>query len=107
MLPALWPGDVVEVRTATIPEVNVNDIVAFSRDERIFVHRVLRQDLVAGVPVLITRGDALAYDDPAVNCAELLGLARVTERVPRTVLSWIRKAVQFRLLPPVLERLRS
>ncbi len=100
MWPALWPGDTVEIRSAQIGEIKVGDLAAFTRDDRIFIHRVIR-NTTSGAATLVTRGDALPVEDPPVRESELLGVASVTERVPRTLLSRLRQSVRYRLLPPV------
>jgi signal peptidase I len=69
MLPALWPGDVLVVRSQTVAPA-VNEIVLFLRYGRLFAHRVLRKTGSA----LITRGDALPDPDPPVRASELLGV---------------------------------
>jgi len=106
MWPALWPGDTVEIRTAQLNEINLGDLAAFTRDDRIFIHRVIRST-VEGSAVLVTRGDALPVEDPPVRESELLGIASVIERVPRTFLSRLRQTFRYRLLPPVRSRIRS
>ena len=106
MWPALWPGDTVEIRTAPLNEIKIGDLAAFTRDDRIFIHRVVR-DTVDSDSELVTRGDALTVEDPPVCESELLGLATVVERVPRTFLSRLRQSVRYRLLPPVRARIRS
>ncbi len=106
MWPALWPGDTVEIRSAQIGEIKVGDLAAFTRDDRIFIHRVIR-NTTSGAAALVTRGDALQVEDPPVRESELLGVASVTERVPRTLLSRLRQSVRYRLLPPVRARISS
>jgi hypothetical protein len=106
MWPALWPGDTVEIRTAQFDEINIGDLAAFTRDDRIFIHRVIR-NAVEGSAALVTRGDALPVEDPPVRESELLGIATVIERVPRTFLSRLRQTVRYRLLPPVRNGISS
>lgn len=100
MWPALWPGDTVEIRAAQVSEIKIGDLAAFTRDDRIFIHRVIRNTM-NGAATLVTRGDALLTEDPPVRESEVLGVASVTERVPRTFLSRLRQTVRYRLLPPV------
>ncbi|HYN16284.1 MAG TPA: S24/S26 family peptidase [Terriglobales bacterium] len=69
MLPALWPGDLVVIRSAALAELSRGDLVLFLRQDRFFVHRVLA---VSGSG-LLTRGDALSAADPPVSSQELLG----------------------------------
>ncbi len=106
MWPALWPGDTVEIRTAPLNEIKIGDLAAFSREDRIFIHRVIRNTM-NDAATLVTRGDALPVEDPPVRESELLGIANVIERVPRTFLSRLRQSVRYRLLPPVRARIRS
>ena len=76
MLPAVRPHDLLLVRRCTIESARVGDIAVFTRDERLFAHRV-----IATGPRLHTRGDALAVADPPVDAAELLGrVVRVVRR---------------------------
>jgi hypothetical protein len=60
-----------------------------------------------GAAALVTRGDALSFEDPPVRESELLGIATVTDRAPRTILSRLRQAVHFRLLSPARNGIRS
>ena len=106
MWPALWPGDTVEIRSAQFDEIKIGDLAAFTRDDRIFIHRVIRNTM-NGAATLVTRGDALPAEDPPVRESELLGVASVTERVPRTFLSRLRQTVRYRLLPPVRNGISS
>lgn len=107
MFPALWPGDSVEICATGIEELRIGDLAAFTREKRIFVHRVVACCVIDGASVLITRGDALDADDPPVRKSELLGTASLTEKVPRTFLRRVRQTLQYRLLPPVREKIRS
>ncbi len=69
MLPALWPGDILIIRSrATAP--STGEIVLFLRYGRLFAHRVVR----TMESELITRGDALPDRDPPVHLSELLGV---------------------------------
>ena len=106
MSPALWPGDTVEIHTTPLAEIKIGDLAAFTRDDRIFIHRVIR-NTTDGAATLVTRGDALPVEDPPVRESELLGIATVIERVPRTFLSRLRQTVRYRLLPPARNGIRS
>jgi signal peptidase I len=106
MWPALWPGDTIEIRTARLDEIKIGDLAAFTRDDRIFIHRVIR-NTIDGAATLVTRGDALPAEDPPVRESELLGIASVIERVPRTFMSRLRQTVRYRLIPPMRDRIRS
>ena len=71
MLPALWPGDVLTIEARSIDKIRIGDVVLFVRENRFFVHRVVRS---AGTDHgLITRGDDMPNDDGVLCREELLG----------------------------------
>jgi len=76
MLPSVRPGDLLCVRHPDAAEAQAGDIVLFSREGRLFAHRVVRKVRSRGECCWITRGDSLPDDDPPVSRQELLG--RVT-----------------------------
>lgn len=69
MLPAIWPGDTLEIESADCGRVSVGDLVLFHRERRLFVHRVVKHDETA----ILTRGDAMNRTDRLVTNKELLG----------------------------------
>lgn len=71
MLPAVWPGDTLVLESITSDTVSEGDIVLFSRDRRLFAHRVLTKNVEASG--MLTRGDAMPAPDPMVCKDELLG----------------------------------
>lgn len=73
MLPAIRPGDLLTIESCSLQEVSIDTVVAFIRNERIFVHRVVENAKQSGSPLLITRGDALDYLDDPVGEDEFLG----------------------------------
>jgi signal peptidase I len=80
MVPAILPGDLISVQRAGVPEISIGEIVLYSRDGRLFVHRVVGAARLSDEARLITRGDRLRYDDPAVSSAELVGRVSCVER---------------------------
>ena len=72
MLPAVWPGDTLVVESVSSNAVAEGDIVLFSRDRRLFAHRVVAQDSAPGDRIL-TQGDAMPVPDSPVSDKELLG----------------------------------
>jgi len=90
MVPSILPGDFISVRRAGIPDISAGEIVLFFRDARFFVHRVVRRTSPSGgdspgESSLITRGDRLLYDDPAVSADQLLGRVVLIERNNRQI----------------------
>jgi signal peptidase I len=71
MLPAIWPGDTLVLESITSDSVSEGDIVLFSRDRRLFAHRVVTKNVEHSG--MLTRGDAMPAPDPVVCKDELLG----------------------------------
>jgi signal peptidase I len=77
MLPAIRPRDLLLVRRCGVQSTRVGDVVLFTRDSRLFAHRVISSDGSR----LVTRGDALDMADAPIGGAELLGrVERVVRR---------------------------
>ncbi len=71
MLPTVMPGDTLIVEK--VPGViSRGEIVLFSRDQRLFAHRVVSTPTVHSDHV-ITQGDGMPHPDPPVAASELLG----------------------------------
>ena len=96
MAPSILPGDLVSIQRATLDEISRGEIVLFSRDGRLFVHRVVSVAPAPNAPCLITRGDRLRNDDPPVSPSEFLGRVLSIERggrrfqPDRTMKGWSR-----------------
>jgi hypothetical protein len=69
MLPAVRPDDVLFIRHACIDQVSPGDLVLYSRQRRLFAHRVISRSS----DQLITQGDSLTEPDLPVSGEELLG----------------------------------
>lgn len=90
MLPSVWPGDTLWIERASRKTIAEGDIVLFTRDQRLFAHRVVGRS--TGDLGILTRGDAMRVADPPVNDDELLGRVVAMQRnanfiVPRKTLS--------------------
>ena len=71
MLPTVMPGDTLIVEK--VPgEISRGDIVLFSRNQRLFAHRVVSTPTGQRDHV-ITQGDGMLRPDPPVASSELLG----------------------------------
>jgi signal peptidase I len=102
MLPALWPGDLLAIQSATPNDVIPGDIVLVLRGNQCFIHRLVRKQAGENRFGFITRGDAMPDNDPPVATAELLG--RVVEVcrdsrsfVPSRRVSFVRSAMAWML----------
>jgi signal peptidase I len=76
MVPAVLPGDLISVQRVQLSEISPGEIVLYSREGRLFAHRVVACAGSHADPRLITRGDRLSHNDPPVSSSEMLG--RVT-----------------------------
>ena len=73
MLPTVWPGDTLVVERVGSDDIVEGDIALFSRERRIFAHRVVGKSAAAGDETILTRGDAMPQSDPPVSSRDLLG----------------------------------
>jgi hypothetical protein len=92
MLPAICPGDELEIQSCDSSQCEIGDVVAFSRDGRLFVHRVIGRDSGGN---LLTQGDALLASDAPVCADEHLGKVAGVERDRQAVpmrTSWLQRA---------------
>ena len=69
MLPSLWPGDLLTIRSQSFEQASPGDIILYRRDQRMFIHRVIRKN----GDILIAGGDCMPRPDPAVTRDEVLG----------------------------------
>ena len=77
MLPALYPGDIVEIAPCAPHEVIKGEIVLATREGRFFLHRLLAPCQPDG---FLLRGDSMPGVDPLFPLEALLGrLVRRTE----------------------------
>jgi len=79
MVPSLWPGDVLTIEAQSFDRVQGGDVVLFSREDRFYIHRMLRKDATAVGNRLITRGDSMPEPDAPVLPEQLLAKVVATE----------------------------
>ena len=77
MLPTLWPGDLLTVRSVDPEQAGPGDIVLCMRQGRLFVHRMVAANFTQDDAFLITRGDCMPENDPPVARRDVLG--KITE----------------------------
>jgi signal peptidase I len=80
MFPAMWPGDLLEVRRPAEP-IQTGDVVLFERHGRLVVHRVVGQT----GHHLITRGDRVRHPDAPVPASDILGHVTAIKRRGRRI----------------------
>jgi len=77
MLPALWPGDVVEIASCSLEDVRPGEIVLALRDGRLFLHRFVAR---CTPDSFLLRGDSMLGSDPPFPSEAFLGrLVRRTD----------------------------
>jgi hypothetical protein len=105
MIPALWPGDALLVEPVSGADVKPGQVVVFTRDGRLFAHRLVGIVSVGGSAQVITQGDALDHTDPPLPVADLLGRVRAVFR-DRAAVDVSRNSISlpFRLLAFALRR---
>jgi signal peptidase I len=73
MLPAIWPGDIVEVRRQSAAEIFPGQVVLLERHGCLVAHRVVEKVSGMGRTILVTHGDRLQGPDATVSSEEVLG----------------------------------
>lgn len=104
MLPTLWPGDVLTFQFHDFGEAQPGELVLYLRDERFFVHRVVRKSEVADGTFLITRGDCMGKDDPPVPASNLLGKVSGIQRDGLILRPDVRRSPASRIFASMLCR---
>jgi hypothetical protein len=101
MLPTLWPGDLLVIEKLGLAHAQVGDVILFARQDRFYIHRILRRDYTPVGPCLVTRGDAMPEADEPVLPFELLGKVIEIEsgdkRTPVPPCSWMRRGIGLML----------
>jgi signal peptidase len=86
MIPTIWPGDTIEIAPADNASIGTGRVVLYSRDGRLYAHRIVEiDDAGRARQRIVTRGDALAVDDPAIDCPEILGVVSAVIRQGRRI----------------------
>src|SRR3974390_327732 len=80
MLPALWPGDVLTIQAVPWQSLNSGDVVLYTREGRLYAHRVLRRMTTSDGESIVVRGDSMPRADRPVLAEELLGRVKLVER---------------------------
>lgn len=81
MLPALWPGDVVEIAGCSPEDVRPGEIVLALCDDRFFLHRFVGRSKPGS---FLLRGDSMPGSDPPFPLETLLGrLVRNADEISR------------------------
>jgi signal peptidase I len=98
MLPALWPGDLLTVRSHQPEDVKPGEIVLYMRRGRFFIHRIRRTNPTDQDAFLITRGDSMPKNDLPVRRSEFLGKVTEIQRAGSIVVPAQRRSVFSQIL---------
>ncbi|MFN8628251.1 MAG: S24/S26 family peptidase [Candidatus Binatia bacterium] len=85
MVPAVWPGDVLQAQPVSAQDIAEGQLLVFNRDGRLFVHRVVARSGQGDCPRLLTQGDAHEQCDPPVCPTQVLGVVTAILRDGRRV----------------------
>jgi hypothetical protein len=85
MIPSIYPGDLLTVRSERVPDARLGEIVFFLLGGRPYVHRVTRKWPERNRVVFATRGDALSKEDPSIDASQLLGRVIQIQRRGKSV----------------------
>jgi hypothetical protein len=80
MRPAIRPGDVLLIADCALGQIEPGDVVLFTRDARLFAHRVVDTCIGPDGPLIVTRGDSNWRPDPAIGADHLLGKVIAVQR---------------------------
>lgn len=81
MLPAVWPGDVLSIHRAAPADLTPGELVLCRMEDHFVVHRLVSKSEAS----VITRGDALDWDDAPVLPCQALGRVVGIERCGFTI----------------------
>jgi hypothetical protein len=73
MIPSIYPGDLLTVRSHRITDARHGQIVLCLREGRFWAHRVIRKWQEGNRFLFTTRGDAHSQEDPLLDEDQLLG----------------------------------
>jgi signal peptidase I len=85
MLPSIWPGDLLTIRSCQPSEIVVGDILCFVRSGRFVIHRIAEIQCVHAGRLWVTRGDCMVRTDEPVTDEQILGKVVTIQRNGRVL----------------------
>lgn len=104
MLPAIYPGDCLTVKSFGAEAPRGGDIVLCRRTGEFRVHRIMGILEEGPATLYVLRGDALTHDDPPVPARELLGRVTFIVRRGKSVELNSPQRVHHRFLRSIVRR---
>jgi signal peptidase I len=102
MVPSIHPGDLISVQRVSLSEISSGEIALYSREGRLFAHRVVAHAGSPDRPLLIMRGDRHRHNDPPVCASELLGRVHLIERGHRRLQPATKLSMRERVIAVLL-----
>ena len=104
MLPAIYPGDCLTVRSFGAAPPRRGDIVLCRCDGEFRVHRIV--SILENAPAMsyVLRGDSLTLDDPSVAAADLLGRVTSIARLGQSFDPGLPEGMRHSLLRSLVRR---
>ena len=73
MLPAIEPGDLLDVEYSAPDRVQVGDIILYDAGGRLLAHRVVTKIVDRETVRLVARGDSHWWADPSIDASKVIG----------------------------------
>jgi signal peptidase I len=100
MVPIVWPGDILTVRSRDAAKALPGDIILFHRAGKLVAHRVVERTVQQNEIQWVTRGDSVVDNDAPISGDELLG--RVTDIERRSRRRTLHRSLASRLISWIL-----
>jgi signal peptidase I len=102
MLPAIWPGDVLSVRSFDSELATPGDVVLYQHHGQLIAHRIVGRSLRQNRIEWVLQGDTVLGNGDTVSSREMLGRVVAIERGSRRLSP--RKHAIDRFVSPILRR---
>jgi hypothetical protein len=73
MLPAIAPGDILDIEYAAPERIQVGDIILYDAGGRLLAHRVVTKIVDREAVRLVARGDSHWWADPSIDASKVIG----------------------------------
>jgi hypothetical protein len=102
MLPAIYPGDRLTVRSFGLAPPRRGDIVLCRRNAEFRVHRIVSILDNGPTTLYVLRGDSLTLDDPPLAASDILGRVTSIARRGRTLDAGLPEKMRYSFLRSVV-----
>jgi signal peptidase I len=104
MLPSIWPKTILSIEQKSFTDVEVGEVIAFERNLKFVVHRVVKKTVSQGLQVVYTQGDSNWHLDELISEAQYIGAItgevvaaqfKPIEQPPQIILFLVRLAMSI------------